>query len=1104
MECGAGLGRGCGRCGAELPAEAKFCPACGQAAGAPERDVRDYTPKHLAKKILQSRSALEGERKQVTVLFADVKGSMELAEAVDPEDWHAILDRFFQILTDEDHAQRACHAALYLRDALREFSRSQRRERELDFQARIGLNSGDVVVGKIGDDLRMDYTAQGHTVGLAERMQQLAEPGKPYLTDVTAALVKGYFRLDDLGEFPVKGIAAPVRAFALEGAGELRTRLEVSRARGFSRFVGRADEMATLELALHRSVEGSGQVVGVLGEAGVGKSRLCAEFVERCRAKGIAVHDAHCPAHGKAVSLQPIRELLRSVFGILRHDGDQLAREKITGCLLLLNESFREALPLVFDFLAVPDPEKPAPKTEDPRVRQRQLYALVRRLVRSRSEREPAVLLVDDLHWIDEASDGFLAQLVEAVGGTRTLLLVNFRPEYHADWVRKSYYQQLPLSPLSSEAVDELLEELLGHDPSVANLTIRIREHAGGNPFFLEEVVQSLAEAGTLEGTRGAYRMAEPIERLEIPTTVQAVLAARIDRLAECEKQVLQTASVIGRQFSEALLLRVAELPHAEVEVALSQLQDAELIREEALYPDVEYAFKHPLTQEVALESQLRDHRARTHAAVARSLEQLYGDSVEEHATLVAHHWAHAGERLEAAEWFARAVKRLGRWGNPVESRRCHEEIVNLLAGKTDPTRTNQSEAQRAGKLVIGACINLLYQGWQLGDSHLEADALLERVRSTTDLQRAAGILSERERTFYLGSAQEAYGNWAVLFAPESASSHLREAVSLAERAGDEGLRLNACRLLLYAGWAGFQLRLPEVQEIARREIERPPTDPPITWRGMPENDRPFPGLVRQAAMIAACLGQPREGLDLLEYALALTRPGERPMELDNVAEADDFETGQVFRFAASCCFYLGDADRMSEYFRRWRTGRVGRRVGLGEQLLLVYQLRGEWNLLVEQAESILQRIRRLGLTLVLFPEEACLALIAEARAHLGQKEAAAEAASRILERTPTIIGLGGEPLLPCARALVWSSGTGAAPKVKAALERAEQFIERTGANVFVPFVHEIRTQLALICGDEPECARERAEAERLWTAMGAHGQIERMYRELEELRGRA
>ncbi len=324
----------------------RFCLECGHAlaqSAPPDRDPRTYTPTHLADKILQSKSAIEGERKQVTVLFADVKGSMELAESLDPEEWHALLDRFFQILTEgvhrfegmvnqytgdgimalfgapiahEDHARRACYAALHLSDELRRYGIELRLERGLSFSVRMGLNSGDVVVGKIGDDLRMDYTAQGHTVGLAARMQEIAEPGRIYLTRELARLVEGYFVVDDLGESSIKGVREPVQVHELQGIGQLRTRLDASRARGFSRFVGRAEETQLLETALGRAEKGNPQIIGFVGEPGVGKSRLCFEFLERCRARGIMTYETTGVAHGKAIPLLPMLKLFRAFFGI--------------------------------------------------------------------------------------------------------------------------------------------------------------------------------------------------------------------------------------------------------------------------------------------------------------------------------------------------------------------------------------------------------------------------------------------------------------------------------------------------------------------------------------------------------------------------------------------------------------------------------------------------------------------------------------------------------------------------------------------------------------------------------------------------------------------
>src|SRR5262249_20162747 len=308
----------------------------------------------------------------------------------------------------------------------------------------MGINAGEVVVGKIGDDLRMDYTAQGHTVGLAARMEQMADSGKALLTGQTAKLVSGYFQLRDLGETRIKGLSDLLHVFELEGVGRMRTRLEVSRARGCAKCVGRQSERAALEAALERAISGNAQVVGVVAEPGTGKSRLCYEFAEGCRAREIKVYEAHGVAYGKAVPWSPILEFFRGYFGVTEQDTAQAARDKIAGRMLLLDETLVEGLPLLFEFLGVPDPKRSAPPL-GPEARQGQLLDLFRRLARARSAREPAVVLFEDLHWFDRSSEDFIENLVEIATGNRTLLLLNFRPEYHAAWMQRSYYQQLPL-----------------------------------------------------------------------------------------------------------------------------------------------------------------------------------------------------------------------------------------------------------------------------------------------------------------------------------------------------------------------------------------------------------------------------------------------------------------------------------------------------------------------------------------------------------------------------------------------------------------------------------------------------------------------------------
>jgi class 3 adenylate cyclase len=725
--CGVALSRPCPRCGRANAPDSNFCSNCGAAvqvetaapAATPPGDAslastpepfahnlqpRAYTPNHLAERILNLRSAIEGERKQVTVFFVDVKESLHLAGRVGPEDWHRILDRFFAILADgihrfdgtinqftgdgvmalfgaplahEDHAQRACHAALQLREQVRLYAQELKRARGLTFAVRMGLNSGEVIVGTIGDDLRMDYTAQGHTVGLAARMQQIAEAGAIYLTAHTASLVASFFTLEPVGRVRIRGVREPVRTFALVEAKPIHTRLEASRARGFSSFVGRADEVATLEAALSRAVAGHARVVGVVGAPGVGKSRLCQEVVDRWRAEGLTVAEAHCPAHGRALPYATLLELLRSFFAIPADERAATSRRRVRVRLRGLHRGLEGELPLLLDFLGLPDPKRPPPVL-DAAGRRARLSACVCRLLQTQSASAPTVVLVDDAHWIDAESNAILAQLVEAVGWTRTLLLLNFRPEYAADWMRVSYYQQLALAPLASDGADALLHALLSDEEALAAVGAVIKERAAGNPFFIEEIVQALVDQGVLvragparattgTGERTRLRLAQPIGELRIPATVQSLLAARIDGLPEPVKYVLQGAAVIGKRFGEPVLRLALETDAAasglsavpDLASALRTLERADLIRAEPCDGPSEYSFKHPLTQEVAYSSQLQETRTRKHAAVARALEIVHADRLGEYAALLTHHWAAADKRYEAQLWRGRAALRV-------------------------------------------------------------------------------------------------------------------------------------------------------------------------------------------------------------------------------------------------------------------------------------------------------------------------------------------------------------------------------------------------------------------------------------------------------------
>ena len=792
-------------------------------------DPRSYTPKHLIDKILQSRSALEGERKQVTVLFADIQSSMQLATQLDPEQWHHLLERYFEILTDavhrfegtvnqytgdgimalfgapiahEDNAQRACYSALQARDELRSFSDQLRLTQGLNFSFRIGLNSGDVVVGKIGDDLRMDYTAQGATVGIAQRIEQLAAPGHVYLSGATERLIAGYFQLRSMGQTDLKGLTEAFPLFELEATGNARNRLDVSITRGLSRFVGRTAEMQTLEAALARTQDGHGQVIGIVGEPGLGKSRLCFEFIEHCRRQKLPVFEAHCLAHGKNTPYLPILELFRNYFDIKTEDDAPQARKKIAGTLSLLDRSLQESLPVLFEFMGVSDPNHRSPPM-DAEAKQRQLYELVHRVNRAQDvQGQVTVTLIDDLHWIDAGSDGFVNQMVSAVAGRRSLIVLNFRPEYVATFAAKAHYQQLPLVPLGDAPLRELIVDLIGRDESVSELFNRIIEWTTGNPFYTEELVNSLIEAGDLVGHPGRYRLTTALERLVVPTNVQTVLAARIDRLPEAAKRLLQTAAVIGKAFSGPLIAAVTDLTAREQATGLERLKAGDFIYERALYPVFEYAFKHPLTHEVAYQSQLKSRRAVVHAAVAGALEAQAGDKLDEQAALLAHHCEAAGENLNAARWHRRAAEWAGL--NDLKTALDHWQRVRDLA-------RDRGADTESTLLLIAACSAALAHGWRIGHSALDCAALF--AEGCGAAERAGNLVA-------LAMLNAAYGavrglNHAL------AADYVRypaEAVQIAERTGDVALRCGARGFLMLGLVHSGQL--PEAKRVADEIVE--------------------------------------------------------------------------------------------------------------------------------------------------------------------------------------------------------------------------------------------------------------------------------------------
>jgi class 3 adenylate cyclase len=745
-------------------------------------------------------SDFEGERKQVTVLFADVKGSMDMAEGQDPEQWRRIMQRFFSLLADgvhrfdgtvdkftgdgimavfgapiahEDHARRACYAALQVLDDVSEYAAELRRKHGLNFSTRIGINSGEVVAGAIGEGGDGEYTAIGHTVGLAQRMEALAEPGKAYLAEAAAELAHGFLELEDLGEFEIKGASRPVRVFELAGVGSARSRLDLSRERGFSRFVGRADEMALLDEGLERAIAGEGAAVGIVAEPGVGKSRLCHELAERARQQGIEVFECQGQAHGREIPFMPVLQMLRTYFGIADGDPERIVREKIAGRTLLLDPAFSDDLPVLFDFLGVPDPDRPLPQLSA-EARHRALRGVVCRLVRAPNRREPIVTMVEDLHWMDDASEVLLGELLGSVEGTKTLALVNFRPEYERCWSAPQSYREISLEPLTQADTLELLHDLSGDDPSLDGLGELIHERTAGNPFFIEEIVRALAEAGNLEGERGAHRLVRPVEDTGVPASVQTVLAARIDRLDPPAKRLLQASSVVGREMGERTLALVSGFADAEEqEAALCELTANGFLYEAELYPERVLAFRHPLTREVAYGTQLAEQRAATHAATARALIELNPDRRDELAALIASHMEDGDEALEAARWSARAAYWAGH-SQPRDAIRLWAAVMRLVDGL--------DENEETLALAVASRLQQLDFAWRLGMGReeaarleQEAEEIATKVGDLRSLALLRMLLSGRP------GLEQATADWIAAVA---------EAKRLADEADDQHLRV--------------------------------------------------------------------------------------------------------------------------------------------------------------------------------------------------------------------------------------------------------------------------------------------------------------------------
>ncbi|HEX9749528.1 MAG TPA: adenylate/guanylate cyclase domain-containing protein [Methylomirabilota bacterium] len=852
--CGVRLAAVCPGCQTENPPGNRFCHQCGGPLGAkPAADQfsspRSYTPKHLAEKILAAGGALKGERKQVTVLFVDVAGFTSLSERLDPEEVHRLMSRAFDLMlaevhryegtvnqflgdgimaifgapiAHEDHAIRAVHAALGITRVLEAYQ-TELLPRGIRFRARQGINTGLVVVGSIGSDLRMDYTAVGDATNVAARMQQVGEPGRVTISEATHRLVQGYFETRPLGGMPIKGKAEPIAAWEVVAARETRTRLEVAADRGLTPFVGRERELRLLLEAFERARDGHGQVAFLVADAGMGKSRLLAEVRRRIGGEA-AWHEGHCLSFGRAMPFHPLVDLLRRQLDIEEGDAETAIAAKVERGLAEIGPDLTRAVPYLRALLSI-DSGQAEVRAMTPAQRRAETFEALRNMLVRGAERRPQVLVIEDLHWIDGVSEQFLTTLTESVPALRALLVFTYRPGYASPFGERSYFTRVAPAALSSEESARIAEAVLAADALPVELRTLIAAKAEGNPFYVEELVRSLEETGALQRIDGRLVLTRPVSQVAVPGSIQDVIAARIDRLPEAPKLTLQLASVIGREFSRRLVDRVSPIGE-RTESALRELSAFELIHERRRLPELAYAFKHALTQDVAYASLLVQRRRELHRLVGTAIEELYADRLPEHYEVLAHHFSHTDDSERALAYLLRAAEKATQAFGLRQAIDLYGEALNAAARLEDrvPVTTLMAIHGARADLFFGvadfgrsreAAETLVGLARRVQDRPAEANALiqcasalqweedfpaaLERAREAIELAEAAGA----QRPLAGGLYVRGYVH-AVSGRLDEAREDVERALAIGRVVGDPGRQALALHILaLHSAWQG-------------------------------------------------------------------------------------------------------------------------------------------------------------------------------------------------------------------------------------------------------------------------------------------------------------
>jgi class 3 adenylate cyclase/tetratricopeptide (TPR) repeat protein len=967
-ECGNKLERSCPSCGHPYQPGSKFCDECGHTLILPSElppkptpkdlsfdekldKIQRYLPKGLTEKILSQRDKIEGERKQVTVMFCDMEGFTALSERLGPEEAYAIMDEVYEILIHkvhdyegtvnemtgdgimalfgapialEDAPQRAIRSSLAIHREMARFSDRMKEERGamLHPKMRVGIHTGPVVVGTLGNNLRVEFKAVGDTVNLASRIEGIADPGTTYVTEDTFKLAEGLFRFEALGDFKVKGKDEAVKTYRVIAPSTRRTRFDVSAERGLTPFVGRERELELLLDGFERSKEGRGQAFSIMAEAGVGKSRLLYEFRKAVVNEDVTFLEGKCLSYSRGVAYHPVIDILKANFDIHEGDGDLDIREKVTRGLNIVGVDETSTLPYFLELLSVKDSgvEK---IPQSPEARKELIIEALNRIVLKGSELRPLIIAIEDLHWIDKSSEESFKSLLESIPGARVLLLFTYRPEFIHTWGAKSYHSQLTLNRLSNRESIMMVSHLLGTEAFDRDLEEFILEKTEGIPFFIEELIKSLKDLKIMEREDNKYRMAKDLKEVAIPATIQDVIMARVDSLAEGVKGLLQIVSAVGREFSYYLIKRVTNIAEQELLSQLSVLKDSELLYERGIYPESTYIFKHALTQEVAYNGLLLKKRKDIHEKIAEAIEALYPERLGEHCDLLAYHYGRSANAEKALEFLELANQKAARL-NAVEEAKAHfDEAMGLLdtMADTEVNRqwrisflVNQVEVfglllklpdyyelltryePMASSLDNPKIMGAFYVGMgrcELGFGHF--DQAIQTLTKAAEIAEASGNAEEAVRAYdqlawshvyrgnfdrvlslkeeVLGKMEQRFNlRWYVraLGAASRACSHLgrwdqaveaaQRALSIAEESSDNSLISFAAWLISLAySWKGDLSRAVEYGELAVQKALTP-------------YDRT---LGQRALGWAWCrAGETKKGIELLTALLQVFRAG--------------------------------------------------------------------------------------------------------------------------------------------------------------------------------------------------------------------------------------